>query len=139
MAKTAGRTDNLDTASLADFVLNGVVTYPYTVYKDIYLTLPASITIETADRVLTTETYWVPEETNPYKNINDAATALREGLKKHVDRITENMKEVAQFLSGDEDSRTLLGLIPLDLKRDAFIFLDSMNRERKTPLLTWTL
>lgn len=110
LAKTAGRTDNVDTASLADFVLNGAVTYPYTVYKDIYLALPGSITIETADRVLTTETYWVPEETNPYKNINEAATALREGLKKHVDRITENMKEVAQFLSGGEDSRTLLGL-----------------------------
>lgn len=132
LAKTAGRTDNVDTASLVDFVLNGAVTYPYTVYKDIYLALPASITIETADRVLTTETYWVPEETNPYKNINEAATALREGLKKHVDRITENMKEVAQFLSGGEDSRTLLGLIPSDLKRDAFIFLDSMNREGRT-------
>ncbi len=140
LAKTAGRTDNVDTASLADFVLNGgAVTYPYTVYKDIYLALPASITIETADRVLTTETYWFPEETNPYKNINEAATALRESLKKHVNRITENMKEVAQFLSGGEDSRTLLGLIPSDLKRDAFIFLDSMNREGRTPLLTWTL
>ncbi len=67
LTKTAGRTDNVDTASLVDFVLNGAVTYPYTVYKDIYLTLPASITIETADHVLTTETYWVPEETNPYK------------------------------------------------------------------------
>jgi len=131
LAKTAGRTDELDTASLADFVLNGAVTYPYTVYKDMYLALPASITIETADRVLTTETYWVPGEINPYKSINDAATALREGLKKHVDRITENMKEVAQFLSGGEDSRTLLGLIPSDLKRDVFIFLDSMNREGK--------
>jgi hypothetical protein len=42
------------------------------------------------------------------------------------------MQEVAQFLSGGEDSRTLLGLIPSHLNRDAFIFLDSMNREGKT-------
>ena len=42
------------------------------------------------------------------------------------------MKVEAQFLSGGEDSRTLLGLIPSDLKRDAFIFLDSMNREGRT-------
>ena len=131
LAKAADQTDEVDKISLADFILNDVVTYPYTVYKNIFQVSPASITMETADGILATNVYWVPKEINPYKNIDEAATALRKGLEGYVERITENMKEVAQFLSGGEDSRALLGIMPRRLKRNAFIFLDSMNREGK--------
>src|SRR5690554_2672165 len=39
------------------------------------------------------------------------------------------MTKVAQFISAGEDSRSLSGLLPERLNRDAFVFLDSMNRE----------
>jgi hypothetical protein len=39
------------------------------------------------------------------------------------------MTKVAQFISAGEDSRSLAGMLPERLQRDAYIFLDSMNRE----------
>lgn len=129
LAKAADQTDEVDKISLADFILNDIVTYPYTVFKNVLQVSAASITTETTEGVLATDVYWVPKETNPYKSIDEAAIAVRKGLEGYIERITENMKEVAQFLSGGEDSRALLGMIPRHIKRDAFIFLDSMNRE----------
>lgn len=39
------------------------------------------------------------------------------------------MPKVAQFISAGEDSRAIAGLLPKHVQRDAFIFLDQMNRE----------
>ncbi len=129
LAKTSGQANLWDTASLADFILNDVVTYPHTVYQNISQTPPATITIEEAGGIRCTDTYWLPTEDNPYNNINEAAVALRKGVQDYVNKITENMQQVAQFVSGGEDSRVILGLMPRRLERDAFIFLDGMNRE----------
>jgi asparagine synthetase B (glutamine-hydrolysing) len=129
LAKAADQDCELDRVSMADFVLNDVVTYPYTLYGNIFQEIPATILTYKANGDQERHTYWLPKEANPYKNIRNAAKALREGLQGYVNRVTENMKEVAQFISAGEDSRALAGLLPQRLNRDAFIFLDSMNRE----------
>lgn len=131
LARTANQTSHRDQVSLADFILHDAVTYPYTTYRNIRQASPACIMTETPDAVLSQEVYWLPKEGNPYESIDEAAMALREALERYVGRVTENMDEVAQFISGGEDSRVLLGLIPQDLRRHAFIFLDHMNREGK--------
>nr|WP_246481855.1 asparagine synthase-related protein [Natronogracilivirga saccharolytica] len=41
------------------------------------------------------------------------------------------MDKVASFLSGGEDSRVVAGMLPNHLKKEAFVFLDYMNREGK--------
>ena len=133
LAKTANQLDEIDPVAMTDFVLNGVVTYPHTVYKNLFQIHPASIKyfnyydhkIEKSKINI----YWLPEEKNKFKNINDAAHELRDGLQNYIRRVTEGMNEVAQFISGGEDTRVIAGLLPSHLKRDAFIFLDSMNRE----------
>jgi len=133
LAKAAGQENELDSVSLVDFVLNDVVTYPHTAYTRIFQSHPAATQIfEPAGqgfRKTDPVAYWLPEEVNPYSDINQAASVLRDGLQDYVARVTEGMTTVAQFISGGEDSRTLAGLLPKKLKRDAFIFLDSMNRE----------
>ena len=133
LAKAAGQENELDSVSLVDFVLNDVVTYPHTAYTRIFQSHPAATQIfEPADqgfRKTDPVSYWLPEEVNPYSDINQAASVLRDGLQDYVARVTAGMTTVAQFISGGEDSRTLAGLLPKKLKRDAFIFLDSMNRE----------
>jgi hypothetical protein len=134
LARAAKQEFAIDQISLADFVLNNVVTYPYTAYSQIRQCHPSAIykfwysqqggAVE--DEL---EIYWLPEESNFFKNIDEAAFALREGLKSYISCITQSMNTVAQFVSGGEDSRAVLGLLPNHLKRDAYIFLDSMNRE----------
>ncbi len=133
MAKAAYQTCYIDQVSLADFILNNVVTYPYTVYKNLRQLHPAAVqSFEPLNDGLRAEpptVYWSPEEMNPYVNIDQAAVALREGLRDYVTRITQGMNKVAQFISAGEDSRAIAGLLPRRLKRDGVTFLDSMNRE----------
>lgn len=73
--------------------------------------------------------YWLPYEKINFTSIEDAAEALREGIKRHVDTITKSMVKSAQFISGGEDSRVTLGLMPKHLQIDGYIFLDNNNRE----------
>ena len=136
LALAADCSKEFDPVSMVDFILHGAVTHPHTFYQKIRQSLPAAIhTHHKTNReglcVDKPEQYWVPKETIGYQNINDAAVALREGLTNHLSSITSSMSHVAQFISGGEDSRALAGLLPQTLKRDAFIFLDNMNREGK--------
>jgi asparagine synthetase B (glutamine-hydrolysing) len=130
LAKVAGEHGNFDEVSLADFVLNDVVTYPYTAYRNIRQLAPSSTTTYSKSaRAPTVASYWAPYEENPYRNVKEAARALQDGISGYVNRITEKMDSVAQFISAGEDSRALSGMLPERLNRDAYIFLDSMNRE----------
>jgi hypothetical protein len=134
LARAAGQTENLDTVSLADFILDYVVTYPYTAYKALRQCHPAAMHGFKRDeqggvRPIEPHLYWLPEENNPYENIDQAALALRHGLQDYVERVTAGMSQVAQFISAGEDSRSLAGLLPKKLQRDAFVFLDSLNSE----------
>ncbi|MFD1862014.1 hypothetical protein [Planococcus chinensis] len=123
---------NIDIVSQVDFILHGVVTYPYTVYQRIFQLQPASVHSAKANsKKIESEFYWIPKESMNYARINDAANDIRIALESYVSRVTEGMTVIAQFISGGEDSRALSGLLPKKLKREAFIFLDDMNREGK--------
>jgi len=130
LAKAAGEQKSFDQASLADFVLNDVVTYPYTAYENLRQLAPSSEVMFSAELSAPKVTsYWIPKEDNPYKTVQEAAEALRQGISGYVEHVTGNMTKVAQFISAGEDSRSLSGMLPERLQRDAFVFLDSMNRE----------
>src|SRR5699024_758562 len=52
------------------------------------------------------------------------------GLNNVINKITEETNDIAQFLSGGEDSRMLSGML-YDSERDGHIFIDDINREGK--------
>jgi len=132
LAKAAGEEGMFDKVSLADFVLNDAVTYPYTAYKSLRQVTPSSeVSYSGPELQPTTSSYWIPKEENPYANLQEAAEALRCGISGYVERVTQKMSRVAQFISAGEDSRALSGLLPERLQRDAYVFLDDMNREGK--------
>src|SRR5699024_7696890 len=131
LASTTQQTSNVDKVSVVDFVLHGFVTYPYTIYENLFQIPPASehtIVKETTN--LKSVYYWLPKELNKYNSIKHAAVDLRNSLHNYIDKITTETSNIAQFVSGGEDSRTLSGLLK-DFPRDAYIFLDHMNREEK--------
>lgn len=129
LAKSCEELQNTDPVSLADFVLNDVITYPYTAYTNIKQLAPGSISEFRNSKKQCEKDYWLPLENNHFPSLNDAAIELRDGIQNYVDRITINMNQVAQFISAGEDSRSLSDLLPQRLKRDGYVFLDSMNRE----------
>lgn len=133
LASAAGQLDNIDSVSLVDFVLHGVITHPYTAYKNLHQLYPAAIhsfkPYNGKLHPIKPNMYWMPNEINPYTHIKQAALAIRKGINSYISRVTEGMTEVAQFLSAGEDSRSIAGFMPKRLKRNAYIFLDCMNRE----------
>src|SRR5690554_4682290 len=131
LAEAAGERGRFDQVSLADFVLNDVVTYPYTAYEHLRQLAPSShIAYSSAVTPPEVTSYWTPAEENPYASVKEAAQALRDGISGYVDRVTKKMSKVAQFISAGDDSRSLAGMWPQRLQRDAYIFVDSMNQER---------
>lgn len=130
LAKACSEQKNLDDVSLADFILNDVVTFPFTVYKNIKQLKPGTTYQWQANKCSPTElTYWLPKENFNFKDIDQAATQLRSGIQRYVNTVTENMPQLAQFISAGEDSRSLSGMLPQEKTRNAYIFLDHMNRE----------
>jgi len=137
LAGACGEKENIDEASLVDFVLHHAVTYPYTAYENIRQCQPGTIhrlnnIQENTDSITAkADFYWQPLESNSYANLTEAATYLREGVQGYIDRVTGSLSHVAQFISAGEDSRVLAGVLPKRSQRDAYIFIDSMNREGK--------
>lgn len=131
LAALCGQRHAYDSVSIADFVLHGWVTHPYTAYRAIRQARPASEYRWHEETGLTRSSYWEPEEKNAFANIDEAARYLRNSVAGYIERVTTSMEHVAQFISGGEDSRVLSGALPSRLQRDAYIFLDGMNREGK--------
>lgn len=134
VASISGQKQNIDDVSVADFILHSIVTYPHTFYSNIFQLAPATEyrwTLKNSENIWQKTPYWEPLEINSYKNIDEAAMALRIGLIDYIGRITEKMTEVGQFISAGEDSRSIAGILPERLKRHAYIYVDSKNREFK--------
>jgi hypothetical protein len=133
LAELCNQRRNPDIASQVDFILHGIVTYPYTIYTALRQCQPAAEYRLTLDGKKGVETelniYWQPEEKYRFASLAEAANELREGVRQYVERATVAMEQVAQFISGGEDSRVLAGILPQRLRRHAYVFLDSMNRE----------
>ena len=133
VARTGSFEGEWDLTSLADFILNGTVTYPFTTYQAVRELAPASShnwNLDTRTK-LESESYWQPLEEYPKQTIEEMAEELREGLRSYVGSVTQSMNRVATFLSGGEDSRVILSLLPADIQREAFIFLNQKNRESR--------
>lgn len=132
LARATDQQDKIDLVSQVDFILHGVVTYPFTSYTNLRQLAPATVhtfSNNESDPIYTS--YWLPEERNSYKSIDKAAGEVRNGLLSYVNAVVKRMTHIAQFISGGEDSRTVSGLLPKECKRDAFVFLETMNREGK--------
>ena len=132
VASIAGEKDRVDRFSAADFVLHGLVTYPYTLYANINQISPASIhELTVGSRSNLEGCYWTPPSASTKKPIQDVARNLRESLQEYVGLVASGMDGVASFISGGEDSRVVMSLLSRVTKNDAYIFLEGMNPEGK--------
>lgn len=122
-----------DKISIADFILNGYITYPYTFYLSTKQLPPASI-IKWKKRngwKADIDNYWFPYKSGKYKNISYAANAVKNALVKYIRKTSNDMSKIATFISGGEDSRLILALLSNFYKKESFIVLDEFNREGK--------
>lgn len=117
-----------DPVSVADFLLNGTVCFPHTVFKNVFAIPPGSVTEVTPDKVRITQ-YFRPEEVDAYGD----ATYWGDRLLKEVQRVLsvwlEGKSNVQVLFSGGEDSRAITSLLPKDLSVELVTFADGYNRE----------
>src|SRR5699024_4954339 len=80
-----------------------VVTFPFTVYKNIRQLKPGTTYHWQAGKQNPTESiYWQPLEEFNFSSIDQAATELRSGIQRYVNTVSENMPKLAQFISAGE-------------------------------------
>ena len=121
----------LDPAAVGEFTLHGPVTFPYTLYRGVTQLAPGSVFTLASGGDVAQRVYWQPREDNPYATLGEAARALRDGFRDDLARICAGKERIALFLSGGEDSRTVLRSVPDGVRVDCFTLTDSLNREAR--------
>ena len=133
VARASGRYTIPDPVSVADFILNHVVTHPYTCYQKVRQAEAGTIhqfSIQGEFPAMSNKNYWNPEEKTCFDSLDEAAEMLRKGLLEDVEKITRGADRVAAFLSAGEDSRTILGCLPPGVNCDGFTYLYGAPRDR---------
>ena len=130
VAKISRQSQNLDLVTIAEFIQKTRITPPFTTYKKIKKTAPAT-RYTFSDNNIKANAYWLPTEDNPFSSIEEAASHLREAHQDFIDKLPLQKQKAAILLSGGQDSRAVLASIPKNCEKTGIIFLDQMNREGK--------
>jgi hypothetical protein len=125
---------DIDNSSVADFIMNNVVTFPYTIFKEVNQLFPASIHIWKMGKSsvhYSFKEYWFPiePELQNQDDIKSLSSRLKLGLTKYINCILKNHPTVGILLSGGEDSRSIAAMLPSEPSVDGFMFSANINNE----------
>lgn len=117
----------IDIASAYDFLLNGTVCHPHTLFQGVNVCDPASLTVfEEKNSEPVISSYWHPSESETLSR-RDAIEAVSAALQQAVVDGQANEPAVNIFFSGGEDSRIVASLV--EGEKAGYIFLPYENRE----------
>lgn len=128
LALASRRVDDIDQVSVADFLCYTTVTYPYTLYSEIFQIAPASIH-HACTPAVQSQPYWEPIEAPPPGCFTECASLLRETIINNIQRICLHQPSIGLLMSAGEDSRVVATVARQKTQVKAFTFLDSYNRE----------
>lgn len=117
-----------DPVSVADFLLNGTVCYPFTLFKNVYAAPPGAVT-EVTPYEVNSVTYYRPIEQVSNESVAYWGLNLRKQVQKALLTGLEGKKNIKVLFSGGEDSRAVVSLLPADLNCELITFADGYNRE----------
>jgi asparagine synthetase B (glutamine-hydrolysing) len=135
VADMAGRRDDVDPVSLAEIIVRGAVTFPYTTRNGMRELQPGSchhLALARGKPVRTTTAVWLPTEPERWPPWRESEEHLAQALSYAGTDITRGHQSVAVSLSGGFDSRTVLAAIPCEKRGCAYTFGDWHNREVRT-------
>lgn len=122
----------LDPISAADFIANGVVCYPYTMFKDVFVAPPGAVSKITKNGI-ESHTYYQPREAEAFGSLSYWGERLREGVRAALNSALMEIDRVEVLFSGGEDSRAVASLLPNDIDVSLYTLADGKN---STTLLT---
>lgn len=118
----------LDPVAACEFVLHGSTAFPHCLFSGVRRILPGVEIMRDDESRSRERRYWSPAEENPFRDIREAADVLRDTLVENVARVVHG-KKVGMFLSGGEDSRTIMAATPAPTDVQCFTLADEFNRE----------
>jgi len=129
VAMAMGLDGRLDTVSVAEFLVHGVVSTPHTMYRGIEQLAAASESAVSSDGRVQVEAYWSWNEEPPMLSYRQSARRLRETVQENVERICASQSQINLQMSGGEDSRVVAALIPDEVATHGRTYADAYNRE----------
>lgn len=119
----------LDLVSCADFILNGTICWPFTLFEGVHVLPPgADITITRGS--IDVQHYFLPEETSKQKpDLNAWGRRLRESVENVLADQLKELRRIKVMFSGGEDSRAVASLVSRDLDVELVTLADGDNRE----------
>jgi hypothetical protein len=124
-----------DPVSAADFAMRGAITFPYTFFRDVRELAPSSVHRVRPTGTALSRFYWLPEEQlDRFADIQDAAAAIREGVRGCVHRLAASCDRLGLLLSAGEDSRAVLGTACCERPTESYHFADEGPEGRETAL-----
>lgn len=129
LAHAAGWSQEIDSVSVADFLIHKTVCHPYTMYERIRQVPPSSEMVLTHGLEPRTRPYWTLGDTDTCLQLDATAAHLRGLLQSNVARICAGQEAVGLLMSGGEDSRVVATVAsPLTVVHGV-TFAESDNRE----------
>jgi len=124
----------LDLVSIADYLTQKSISYPYSFYQGLLECPYAScLTVDTATGNIEIGNYWQPvscPDRRIARDIRGLAQRLERGILAEAQEILAGRASVGLFLSGGTDSRALAGILAeLGIKATAVTFVDDENTE----------
>jgi len=120
--------NNIDPVSVADFVVNATVCYPFSLFKNVWMCPPGSVTEVTAKGVYS-QSYYIPEEVEPKGSLNDWGRRLYNYVTDALMQATRDAGLVKVLFSGGEDARAVASHMPDSLQLQLVTTADFKNQE----------
>ncbi|MEX0746102.1 MAG: asparagine synthase-related protein [Phycisphaeraceae bacterium] len=136
VADFANRGGDYDPVSLAEILVQNVVTFPYTTRRGMRELEPGSRHTRrlTAGAGVQSEAscLWQPSEPKQWPSLRQSQAELRSALRTAGEDLTRGAEAVAVTLSGGTDSRTVLSCVPPEKRSQAVTYADHENTEIRT-------
>jgi len=118
----------IDPVSAADFIINATVCYPYTLFEDVFVAPPGTVSQLTPAGIHSNQ-YYRPEEGPDQGTAQEWGRRLREGVRGALCAGLVGCRKVKVLYSGGEDARSVVSLLPRELDCELVTLADTENRE----------
>ena len=118
----------LDLASVADFLINGTVCFPYTLFSGVFVAPPGAVSLLSSTGIKEFG-YYRPEETVSRLSADEWAYQLARTLREALVFGIEGCERITLLFSGGLDSRIIASLLPNERVAQLVTVSGSENRE----------
>lgn len=132
VANVTNQRNDIDLASVGEFIVFDQITFPYTTYRQVLEIEPATVHTwqhDVGEMRTKQETYWRPVEPGVWPSLGEITDDLESAIRSAAQEISRGAAHIAVTLSGGRDSRTVLAALKPYGVEAALTYCSRENRE----------